>query len=138
MYKELTQEEAALLWAQKKRVQATYATNPGAWGDVVPIGSGEGAYWPTIFSKTKESYLFRLAPEPPAKRYRPWKPEEVPVGAQIRAIGLRWRGLILSVCANGEIHCMTGFIPAEHALANHEHSINNGKTWLPCGVEVEP
>lgn len=67
MNKELTQEEAALLWAQKKRVQAMNAEHPGLWGDVVPVGSSGGSYWPTVFSKTKDSYRFRVAPEPATK-----------------------------------------------------------------------
>lgn len=142
MNKELTQEEAALLWAQKKRVQATYAANPGAWGDIVPIGSGEGAYWPTIFSKTKESYLFRLAPEPPAKKWRPWTPEEVPVGARFRFndagshqwIITGWNLVVIHI-SNPARHS----IPMGVALSEIcEHSLDNGKTWLRCGVEVEP
>ncbi len=82
------------------------------------------------------SSQFRLAQEPPKKKWRPWTAEEVPVGAVIRAKGLLWRGLILSVSAAGEIHCMTGFVDVEYAMNNHEHSTDHGKTWLPCGVEV--
>lgn len=143
MNKELTQEEAALLWAQKKRVQAMNADSPGLWGDIVPISSSDGVYWPTVFSKTKESYRYRLASEPPAKRYRAWRMEEVPIGAQIRFPD--WDdGERLLICGTwrGKVMWATpvGFVSkSPEVLLNQgwEHSIDNGKTRLPCGVEVE-
>ena len=139
MSKEITQAEAAIAWAQKKIVEACSPVND-IWCRVTPVGAAVEKcprnHYPADVFTSDLPFRFRLATVPPEKKFRHWKPLEVPVGAQIRAIGLRWRGLILSVSANGEIHCMTGFIPTEHALANHEHSTDGGKTWLPCGVEV--
>lgn len=139
MNKELTVQEAALAWAQGKKVEAALKLEPSTWKKVELAGVDNptnSTFYAGVFNLS-DSYCFRLAPEPPEKRYRLWTPEEVPLGAQIRAIGLIWRGLILAVSANREIECMTGFLPLEHAFANHEHSTDNGKTWLPCGVEVE-
>lgn len=75
-------------------------------------------------------------------KLRPWDPLEVPVGARYRAIGM------VNHCA-----IITGFTPRvitsscfdagnrdngqiefSEMLAGYEHSIDNGKTWQPCGV----
>lgn len=140
MNNEITLKEAALAWAQGKRVEACSPMNT-IWRLVTPVGASvekrpPGQYSTGVFT-SDIPFLFRLAPEPPAKKWRPWKPEEVPVGALIRAIGLRWRSLIWAATATGQIECMTGVLEPEYALLNHEHSLDNGKTWLPCGVEVE-
>ena len=140
MNKELTVQEAALAWAQGKKVEAaSRLIDPECWKQVDEVGvdnPNNSTHYAGVFN-SPDVYSYRLAPDPPAKRYRPWMPDEVPLGAQIRAIGMIWRGLILAVSANREIECVTGFLPLEYAFANHEHSTDNGKTWLPCGVEVE-
>lgn len=75
-------------------------------------------------------------------KLRPWKPEEVPVGALIRRPS--------SLCDVGEhaamliverdkhrvyaANCKQGSTFAQ-CLDDHEHSLDHGKTWLPCGVE---
>lgn len=137
---QLTLREAALEWARGKKVQAAPSNHPDDWSGIDGVGeeSCSNRHTANIFNiPNSRYYIFRLAPEPPPKKFRPWNPEEVPLGAQIRAIGLIWRGLILAVRANGEIQCMPGFIPLEYAFENHEHSTDNGRTWKPCGVEVE-
>lgn len=137
MSKEITLQEAALAWAQGKRVEATTATPPASdWRAVNSIGTMDGWWNANVFGESAKSCRFRLAPEPHAKRYRPWTPEEVPVGALIRAKGLLWRGLILGVNAQGQIEHFVGRTDCGYAMNNHLHSIDNGKTWLPCGVEV--
>jgi hypothetical protein len=77
----------------------------------------------------------RIKPEP---NLRPWKPEEVPLGALIRSkqeakSQVRW--LIVghdhadvAISNNG---CSRTFA---YCLDAWEHSTDNGKTWLPCGV----
>lgn len=66
---------------------------------------------------------WRLYTEP---KLRPWEPEEVPLGAWMRHKQSLRRYLIIS---DG--------LEEGHAdwLSNYEHSIDGGKTWLPCGVE---
>lgn len=146
MNNELTVQEAALAWAQGKNVEAMQASSK--WGLIIKPGcsSGQGVYYPNIFIKENcGDCSFRLAPEPPAKRYRPWTPEEVPVGALIRHKD--WMaGDRLMICGvwgaiPRVLWCYNEGIsdkPAEWVLnSGWEHSTDNGKTWLPCGVEVE-
>ena len=85
-------------------------------------------------------------PKPKEKKLRPWKPEEVPVGALVRRIGINdTRALILGLDEvdgrldagilwpgrNG-IQIRDSF---EACLLINEHSTDGGKTWKPCGVE---
>jgi hypothetical protein len=139
--KELTLEKAALAWAQGKRVEAA-VTGGDEWLPIDPVGEClRGAHSQTVFGCRNE-YSFRLASEPPAKRYRPWTPEEVPVGALVRTKGAgrpsRW--MIVAVCSKGITTCGGDKCVSHNEawfLETTEHSIDNGKTWLPCGVEVE-
>lgn len=83
---------------------------------------------------------YRIKPEP---KFRPWKPEEVPVGALIRfqphdstIVG---KYLIIASDFAGIVYCNTISNPvlqksSLHNLLKYEHSIDYGKTWLPCGV----
>lgn len=80
---------------------------------------------------------WELYTEPPAKRYRPWSLEEVPLGAIIKAKGKAWRSLIVAVTQFGGIQIHDGCFDTGFALENLVHSIDNGKTWLPCGAEAE-
>lgn len=139
--KKLTVEEAALAWAQGKRVEARHADS-NKWLPVDPVGQClQEHYSPSVF--TDPECRFRLAPEPPSKKWRPWKPEEVPVGALIRHKRVPGVGLILGNGASYKLG--SAFVdryqiriePCGMALDNYEHSLDNGKTWLPCGVEVD-
>lgn len=133
---ELTLKEAALAWAQGKRVEAMGPSNE--WGLIQLPGSKDGWWRPSVFSGDNGSvFKFRLSPEPPAKRYRPWTPEEVPVGAVIRSKKHAWRSLILGVTSSGYIQIHDGGFASDFTIDNHEYSTDHGKTWLPCGVEVE-
>lgn len=85
------------------------------------------------------SYELRIKPLP---TYRPWKPEEVPVGCWYRSKNTI--GYISMILTNGKDsgYCIVSdFIINNSYVYSHEelfnsfeHSINNGKTWLPCGV----
>lgn len=75
----------------------------------------------------------------PEPRLRPWKPEEVPVGALYK-----WSGhvsVILSFSKNKVFYLKeTGDIGWNYldcgCLEPHcFHSTDGGKTWKPCGVE---
>ena len=138
--KELSLEEAALAWAQGKMVEASPELTDN-WGLIYPVGSREGQYNPKVFSGCPK-YRFRLTPEPPAKKWRPWTPEEVPVGAIVRTARadqpFRW--LIVAVCSDGITTCGGKSVVTQSCdliMQTCEHSLDGGKTWLPCGVEVD-
>ena len=64
-------------------------------------------------------------------KLRPWRPEEVPVGAQVQMRG--FRGIITGV---GITHVVIGCHEwGLDALAEAVYSLDDGETWLPCGVE---
>lgn len=77
---------------------------------------------------------YRIKPTP---TLRPWRPEEVPVGALVRnkqRDSEHNRYLIIAV--NGD-YVAAGRGMYEHLnilFNNSEHSLDHGKTWLPCGV----
>lgn len=203
---EITLEQAALAWAQGKRVEARPAfRNGGPWNAIASVGSKESSSWPASVLNEAEVYKFRLAPEPPAvgtadwanslpegtkircnmgawtagrftekrngvwskwseyaytpddkkdgwelyqdppaKKFRPWTPEEVPVGAV-----MRWKTTPTHaslICSHGD-SCVfpagaTHGTPFEDALTNWVYSLDtvgtpdSKRTWLPCGVEV--
>lgn len=138
---ELTVQEAALAWAQGKRVQCL-TVNQTEYLPVSRVGTSDGIISPTCFGERDEDrvrYKFRLAPEPPAKKWRPWTEDEVPVGVKFRENGCT--GWFTATCAgNGEIETLIEGVDEQVSLKelfdNHVHSLDNGKTWLPCGVEV--
>ena len=74
---------------------------------------------------------YRIKPTP---TLRPWTADEVPLGAFIRPKEGSWRSLILAVDSDERINVNCGGFPLGFALENHEHSLDGGKTWLPCGV----
>ena len=80
------------------------------------------------------SFEFRIKPTP---TLRPWTADEVPLGAFIRPKEGSWRSLILAVDSDERINVNCGGFPLGFALENHEHSLDGGKTWKPCGVEEE-
>jgi len=86
------------------------------------------------FDSAPESY--RIKPEP---KLRPWKPEEVPVGALVRqkSIGPNvWRRVILLVTEESIalVHRTQIMLYLLNELTDFEHSLDGGKIWLPCGV----
>lgn len=84
----------------------------------------------------KENY--RIKPEP---KLRPWKPEEVPVGAVVRCGQNRW---LITACWQGkpflngcDAHDDERAPSLQTLTQGYEHSPDHGKTWLPCGVMEE-
>ena len=144
MSKEISREEAALAWAQKRRVEAI-GPRCSEWTIVQPLENfGTGGRWWVCGIFNCPGYLFRLAPEPPAKRYRPWTPEEVPVGALTRP---KLAGDVLMIIGRLESGALlagdtSGPYPLNLLLNTRDHSIDpigtpdSKRTWLPCGVEV--
>jgi len=143
MSKEITLQEAALAWAQGKRVEAIGPS--GKWGLIQKPGGTDGYWQPYVFNGCNcGAFRFRLAPEPPAKRYRPWRQDEVPVGAVTRPkIG----GEVLMIVGTLESGALlagdtSGPYPLNLLLNTRDYSIDpvgtpdSKRTWLPCGVEV--
>ncbi len=85
------------------------------------------------------NYDYRIKPDP---KLRPWKPEEVPVGALMKTklghggrymiVGL-WELTLKNLIQLGPPSAESG-MSAETAMNNWLHSTDHGKTWLPCGV----
>jgi hypothetical protein len=98
----------------------------------------DGCQWHDLSkpSPAFEGLEYRIKPEP---KLRPWKPEEVPVGALIRHKAT-WSGIrMMIVCAwnNGiKAHDSGDGIQLSFggALESYEHSTDGGKTYLPCGI----
>lgn len=76
-------------------------------------------------------------------KLRPWRPEEVPVGAWYRDKGSRNVVMIIAYTPKDAFPIrfvswtnsdrISGDSP-EEALEAREHSTDGGKTWLPCGM----
>ena len=76
------------------------------------------------FSWDWDTFQYRIKPEP---KLRPWTADEVPLGAWFRPKGRTWdRSLIAWVSCEADRVLW---------LDEREHSLDGGKTWLPCGVE---
>lgn len=99
-----------------------------------------GDYWENVYDLNFDlpPAGYRIKPEP---KLLPWKPEEVPVGAWLKAIKPLGPALILAVDPDGLIFANALPSPTltrisySNALDNYLHSTDHGKTWLPCGVE---
>ena len=66
----------------------------------------------------------------PTLKLRPWTSDEVPLGCQLRSKSYHpdHRSMIIQ---SGNTILREGW------LNEYEHSTDNGKTWLPCGVMEE-
>lgn len=78
---------------------------------------------------------YRIRPQP---RLRPWKPEEVPVGAQVRYAGNLDSVRMLIITNLGDaLLGGGGRWTVNDLFLSMEHSLDGGKTWLPCGTLEE-
>jgi hypothetical protein len=137
--KEITLQEASLAWAQGKRVEAC-RKNCVDWKPMVPVVGGDGYYSPHAFVEKNAThpFLFRLAAEPTAKKFRPWTPEEVPVGALTRSQVLNEILMIIGRNEDGvRLADDDGWYSYSSLVLARTYSTDGGETWLPCGVEVE-
>lgn len=90
-----------------------------------------------VFNKSPDNY--RIKPE---ATLRPWRPEEVPVGALYRAKNSTGYCAMITGYSPSNIHssvedagpCDNGWVPFAYCLDTYEHSLDHGKTWQPCGV----
>jgi len=87
-----------------------------------PTATADDPYW----NWGNDTKMYHIKP---TAKLRPWTADEVPLGAQMRSKldpSRRW------------LSCNTGTDNDRmELLETSEHSIDNGKTWLPCGVMEE-
>jgi hypothetical protein len=121
--------EAVKAWLRKEPIQ--FKDKNGKWGDV-------NNNYNILFVDSEK--IYRIKPQP---EFRPWRPEEVPLGCYFRSFqqkiafqpviypdGTFLRPPNCGTIGGVWIHCTL-----EKALDEYEHSIDGGKTWLPCGAE---
>ena len=76
---------------------------------------------------------YRIRPKP---TLRPWKPEEVPLGAQVRYAGNTHPIRMLILCNLGENLLGQGKRwTVVDLFGSMEHSLDGGRTWKPCATE---
>jgi hypothetical protein len=114
--------EVMIAAAQKKPLQLK-GKDDTEWSD---SEGGEHLEW------NWNGFDYRIKP---TKTLRPWKPEEVPVGAQLKQGGTRW--LIVGADSSGMVRFSTEGNLHTSKLSGYTHSADGGKTWHPCGVEVD-
>jgi hypothetical protein len=86
-----------------------------------------GKWEPVHFPRWAWSDIqYRIKPTPVL---RPWTADEVPVGGQIRNKAIPEYRWLIDRTADLTVR--------NEWLERHEHSIDGGKTWLPCGVMEE-
>jgi hypothetical protein len=82
---------------------------------------------------------WRIKPEPPPKKLREWRAEEIQLDAwyaKTDASRTMYKTQ-LTYMSNGQRYIMLrGTDYSTNDLLRHwMHSLDQGKTWLPCGVE---
>jgi len=105
-----------------------------------PLSNPDHEWRDTETPQWSEFTEYRIKPEP---KLRPWKREEVPVGALIRSntalVGCQYPRVILGVTSRGTVQFpgddnVIRSDDLQECFDLREHSIDGGKTWLPCGV----
>ena len=105
------------------------------WDGELESSNSKGEWYRAIRPPIGESDLpyYRIRPKP---CLRPWKPEEVPVGAQVRYAGNLDSVRMLIITNLGDaLLGGGGRWTVNDLFFSMEHSLDGGKTWLPCGVE---
>lgn len=85
--------------------------------------------WVRIDQPTWDWFKFQYRIKP-TKTLRPWTADEVPLGAWLREKQGNDRGMFLMTHTRDQHYRM-------QLMSEYEHSLDGGKTWLPCGVEEE-
>jgi hypothetical protein len=84
--------------------------------------------WDTIISPkwNLEDCEYQIKP---TAKLRPWTADEVPLGAWMRDVSKQDYRWLIHTSGNADTR--------KDWLVGYEHSTDNGKTWLPCGVMEE-
>lgn len=108
--------------------------------DSIEYADNNGMHGPKYGEYFSSGRIYRIKPQP---KLRPWKPEEVPVGAILKGNGFK---CIISWAEINKLGypCMGGSDGTpqgrqwtlDYACTDADllHSTDGGKTWLPCGV----
>jgi len=75
-----------------------------------------------------DNFDYRIKPTPVL---RPWTKDEVPLGAWMRVKDSNCGHRRVLICGTYDELTRSTW------LSTSEHSLDGGKTWLPCGVEEE-
>jgi hypothetical protein len=75
----------------------------------------------------------------PAAKLRAWRFSEVPISPDVwfrnKHSGVWWRITYVNPSGEHSVAARDGKQKSAAVLMHeHEHSLDNGKTWLPCGV----
>ena len=126
MTREQAREAAAVMlaWADWNEVECKRKTNT-SW--TIPITNQEYNFDWNVFD-------YRIKP---TKTLRPWTADEVPLGAWLRHSKQGRKAIIIDVTFDQQIGIHGSYFSPRFVLENCEHSLDGGKTWLPCGVEEE-
>lgn len=111
-----------------------WKNSAGVWIDV-QIGKAISNSEEPFFVTSNE--LFSYYRRKPTPKLRPWKPEEVPMPCVLRNKTTGIKYTVLSVIDRGLYTINNGKVVITYfcdLVSNTEHSLDNGKTWLPCGV----
>ena len=119
--------------------QAAEVMLAAAEGKQIQVAGKESNLWVDCIYSPAWDWAENTYRIKPAKALRPWKPEEVPLGAQTRPKNNNVSRLsIVGVHSGGVLLGQdNGAYPFDSMLKRREHSIDGGITWKPCGVEVE-
>lgn len=100
------------------------------------IGSDVNPRWSECYAGLNFNLPIEFYRLKPVAKVRAWRPEEVPLGAQFRdkrTMPHQCRTIALSA-DNLKIYFQECEWTFAETLENGEHSLDHGKTWLPCGV----
>ena len=122
-------------WVEGKTVQYRNPNND-EWFD---LEQGSNDWFIHSADSNDACREYRIKPSP---TLRPWRPEEVPVGAWIRNKTAHETGYtdfasIIGVTAKSFYTVEDVFEDMEISLEKsikYVYSLDHGKTWLPCGV----
>lgn len=134
MSTEITRDEAVELWAKRKPVEAMGPARDG-WGLIAPPGTVDGKWNASVFNREDRVFMFRFA-SMPVPHIRSWEMKEVPLLALVRRKGFDERAIILGASSASTVWITNKQITNKVLAEEWEHSIDGGKTWLHCGVEV--
>lgn len=108
-------------------------------GKTIQFNSGYRG-WIDDFDFSFDEPLIKYRIKSSEPTFRPWKPEEVPVGALMRyKNSIPSRSVILGLKLNESVQ----YVNNNNGISNvsfsalfreFEHSLDQGKTWHPCGV----
>ena len=119
----MTREQASKLWPIMK------AYSEGK--EVQYYDAGFDDWNPATCPSFDQFKLYRIKPEAP--KLRPWHQFEVPVCALVREI-LSTNSYLIIGSSPHNFMIGNQVIFYDQAVRTMEHSVDGGKTWLPCGV----